>query len=137
MNETVSEMIRRHEGRSAVAYVDSVGVWTVGYGHNLMKPLSERAMLQIFQDDLADATNDCLHAFPWFADLDEPRKAVMLDMCFNLGLPRLQKFVKFLAAMEKGDYDEAAKQMIQSHWYNQVAKRADELVVLMQLPVKT
>lgn len=132
--ETLDEMIQRHEGLRLQPYIDSVGIQTIGYGHNLHKPITLAAAEQIFKDDLADAKNDCLHAFPWFAELTEPRQWVLIDMCFNLGLPRLKKFVKFLRAAELGDYDTAADEMLASLWSRQVKSRALELANLMRGP---
>lgn len=130
--ESFEDMLIRHEGERATPYIDSVGVQTIGIGHNLHKPLSARAIRVIFEDDLADARNDCLHAFPWFADLDETRQWVIINMCFNLGLTRLQGFYKFLNAVERGDYATAATEMLDSLWAKQVKKRAHELAALMQ-----
>lgn len=130
--ETFEDMLIRHEGIRAEPYIDSRGVQTIGIGHNLHKPLSHAAIMQIFRDDLADARNDCLHAFPWFADLDDARQWVLINMCFNLGLPRLQKFYKFLTAVEQGDYETAASEMLDSLWAKQVKGRARELASLMR-----
>lgn len=130
--ESFEDMLIRHEGMRATPYIDSLGVQTIGIGHNLHKPLSHAAILQIFKDDVNEAKNDCLHAFPWFADLSEPRQWVLINMCFNLGLTKLQGFYKFLAAVERGDYDTAATEMLDSLWSKQVKKRAQELAALMQ-----
>lgn len=130
--ESFEDMLIRHEGIKDAPYVDSLGVQTIGIGHNLHKPLTHAAIMQIFRDDLADARNDCLHAFPWFADLSEPRQWVLVNMCFNLGLTRLQGFHRFLTAVELGDYDTAATEMLDSLWAKQVKKRAQELAALMQ-----
>jgi lysozyme len=125
-------MLIRHEGIRSTPYIDSVGVQTIGIGHNLHKPLSHAAIMQIFRDDVADARNDCLHAFPWFSDLDEARQGVLVNMCFNLGLTRLQGFYKFLGAVERGDYATATTEMLDSLWAKQVKGRARELAALMQ-----
>lgn len=130
--EPFEEMLMRHEGMRGTPYIDSLGVQTIGIGHNLHKPLSYAAVMQIFKDDVNDAKNDCLHAFSWFAELDETRKGVMINMCFNLGLSRLQGFHKFLKAMELGDYTTAATEMRQSLWATQVKGRAKELAALME-----
>lgn len=130
--ETLEQMIERHEGCRTSPYIDSLGVQTIGIGHNLHKPLTRAAILQIFKDDLTDATNECLHAFPWFADLDEQRQWVVIDMCFNLGLAGLKKFTKFLAAMELGQYDTAANEMLDSLWAKQVKGRALELAGMIR-----
>jgi lysozyme len=44
------------EGRKAKMYLDTVGKWTIGVGHNLSdKPISQRAIDVIFEDDIGDA----------------------------------------------------------------------------------
>ena len=48
-------------------------------------------------------------------------------MGFNLGLTRLLKFKKFLAALEKKDYETAAIEMMDSRWAVQVKGRANRL----------
>lgn len=136
-DETLLEMIERHEGKVRVLYQDSLGVPTIGIGHNLSKPLSDAAIQQILRDDVNDAYGDCLHAFPWFAELTEPRQRVLIDMCFNMGLPRLQGFKKFLKHVELGNYDTAAKEMLDSQWAEQVKGRAIELANMMRGSAQT
>lgn len=135
--ETLEQMLERHEGYKPTIYVDSVGVETVGIGHNLHKPLTREAILHILRDDIADATNECLHAFPWFADLTEARQRAIINMCFNLGLVRLKKFTKFLVAMELGNYETAANEMLDSLWAKQVKGRAIELASVIRGSVGT
>lgn len=118
----IADMLLRHEGLRAIPYLDSVGVWTVGVGHNMTRPLSASAIRHILTDDIRDATNDLHHAFNWFAELDDDRQAAMINLCFNLGLHRLRGFVKFLAAMELGNYETAAKELLDSLWATQVGK---------------
>ena len=134
MSETLEEFIQRHEGCRVTPYIDSVGVQTIGVGHNLHKPFPMNVIELLRDEDIKDAKNDCLHAFPWFADLTEPRQWVLVDMCFNLGLAGLRKFAKFLHAVELGDYDTAADEMLDSLWARQVKSRALELASMMRGP---
>ena len=132
MSDDLAKMIQHHEGCITIPYQDSLGIWTVGFGHNMSKPLSAKAIQQIFEDDLNDAINDCLHAFPWFYDLSLKRQHVLVDMCFNMGISRLQHFKKFLAACEAGEYETAADEMLDSVWAQQVKSRAIELAAVMR-----
>ena len=52
---------------------------------------------------------------------------VLLDMAFNMGVPRLGKFKKMWAAIEDGDMNEASKQALDSRWADQVGRRAESL----------
>ena len=56
----------------------------------------------------------------------------MINLCFNLGLPRLKKFVKALAAMEAGNYEEAAIEFLDSRWAKQVGSRALEVTHMIR-----
>jgi lysozyme len=132
MSETLEQMIERHEGCRFLPYLDSVGVQTIGIGHNLHKPLSRAAVEQIFRDDLADAKNDCLHTFPWFAELTERRQWAMIDLCFNMGIGRLLTFKNFLLAMSLGDYDTAAGHLLDSLYAKQVKRRAIEIATMIR-----
>lgn len=132
MKETLEQMIERHEGCRYLPYVDSVGVQTIGIGHNLHKQLSRAAVEQIFRDDIADAKADCLHQFPWYADLTERRQWAMIDLCFNMGINRLLAFKNFLLAMSLGDYDTAADHLLDSLYAKQVKGRAHEIAGMIR-----
>lgn len=53
-------------------------------------------------------------------------------MMFNLGYPRYSKFKLMIKGIKDKNYDEAAKQMKQSRWYNQVTNRAERLIERMK-----
>lgn len=143
MIETLEQMLERHEAYRDRPYDDAtgktvrqgdtiIGHLTIGIGHNLEKPIPREVLIHLLKLDIADATNDCLHAFPWFTELTETRKRAMIDLCFNLGLPRLQKFVKFLKAMSLGNYDTAANELMDSTWFKQVGLRGPEVVGMIR-----
>lgn len=107
-------------------YKDSLGFWTVGYGHNLTVPLTERAMTQILMDDIAFATAVC-HSLAYWPTLSLVRRNAVINMVFNLGFPGFMKFKNMNAAMLVGDYERAAREMLDSTWANQVGDRAKRL----------
>ena len=132
MDDTLEQMIERHEGCRLTPYLDSLGVQTIGIGHNLQRPFSRKAIEQQFRDDLNETINDCTHAFPWFTELSKYRQWAMVDLCFNLGLTRLLGFKKFLKAMELGDYETAANELLDSLLAKQLKTRVRELADLIR-----
>ena len=50
---------------------------------------------------------------------------------FNLGRPRFSKFIKFIAAVEAADWEEAARQMKDSRWHVQLPERSGRLIARM------
>lgn len=137
ITDELLDLIARHEcigGRPNLkAYQDTEGIWTIGYGHNIeQKPITDKAARQIFLDDVQDAVNDCIHTFPWFMELTEQRQMAVIDMMFNLGMPRFKRFVNFERAMSLGDYETAAREMLDSLWAKQVKGRALELANMIR-----
>jgi lysozyme len=129
---TILEQLKRDEGRRPQPYQDTRGVWTVGYGHNLTTgALSEDAMAQILADDLQAADTAC-RQLPIWQRLSDARKGVLLNMCFNLGFAGLMQFRSMYVALETGDYETAAAEMLDSTWARQVGARADRLARQME-----
>jgi len=67
-----------------------------------------------------------------YLQLDEVRKSVLLNMCFNLGIGGLLEFNNTLAYVAAGDWERAANGMLASKWAKQVGRRAIELSELMR-----
>jgi lysozyme len=114
-------------------YKDSLGILTIGVGHNLQdKPISKAAAMQILEDDINDAKVDLAKAYPWVVKLSLNRQNVLINMCFNMGIERLSTFKNTLRMVESGDYAGAATNMLQSKWATQVGDRAKELAEIMK-----
>lgn len=130
--EQTKEMIQRHEGYRDRVYLDTEGIPTVGYGHAFIvgSKVPFDVCNKLFDYDFQSVVEDYDRLS---LDLDSIRKAVLLDMLFNLGLPRLSKFVKFLQALREKDYDRAAEEMRDSKWFRQVGSRGRELVKMMEI----
>ncbi len=124
--------IRQSEGFSRVPYKCPTGHLTIGYGHNLECGISLAAAEFILREDIARAERQVKDAFVWWPRLTEARLFVLVDMCFNLGLAGLKGFKRMLAALEAGDYETAANEMLASRWAAQVGKRAQENAAMMK-----
>lgn len=128
-----SQLIR-DEGKRNRMYPDSRGVATIGIGHNLRDvPISDSAIFQIFDDDLAAVEAELILNLPaWYATLSEARQGVLLNMAFNLGVEGLLRFTDTLAKIGAGDYAGAARAMLNSVWATQVGERARRLARQME-----
>ena len=147
------EKLIKHEGLVLNVYKDTLGIDTIGIGRNL----EDRGISQQELDDLdiptidhiyeygiteADAvylaTNDVqiveeelVRAHPCVEQLDSVRQLIVMDMAFNMGVPRLCKFVKMWNAIHENKYDVAAKEMLDSRWSKQVKSRSTILANAM------
>lgn len=129
---TLRLQIERDEGLRLKPYLDSVGKCTIGYGRNLDDRGISAAEARLMLDaDLAETILAVSQALPWVATLDEPRRAVLINMAYNLGIAGLLGFRRALAAMQRGDWPEAAKEMLTSTWAEQVGPRAHRLAKQM------
>lgn len=130
---SLEKLLIRHEGKVNKPYYDTVGKLTIGIGRNLDdRGLSDSEVMFLFQNDLKQHTDELERAYPWVKTLDPVRRAVLIDMCFNLGLHRLSKFINTLMHVRNGDYEKAASAMLQSKWATQVGNRAKRLSEMMK-----
>jgi lysozyme len=53
-------------------------------------------------------------------------------MAYQLGLTGLMKFKRFITAYDNRNYEEAAKEMLDSLWAKQTPNRASELAEQME-----
>jgi len=123
----------KHEGDKRKPYQDTEGHWTIGVGRNLeAKPLSDAVVALMLDEDINEARATCQHIFPGFDTLSEGRQHALIDMAFNLGPPRLRKFVKMIAAINARDFETAASEAIHSKWATQVGDRAQTIASLLR-----
>jgi lysozyme len=131
--QRLKALLERHEGRRATAYRDTMGVITIGVGRNLVhKGLSDAEIDMLLDHDLAEIRQALQQRVPGFETLDDVRQAVLIDMAFNLGLQGLLGFKRTLLAVQRGDYQAAARGMLASKWALQVKGRATELAAMMR-----
>ena len=132
------EELTLDEGCVYEIYKDHLGYATFGIGHLITEkddehgdpvgtPVSEARVHECFNQDIDIVTNELDDKMQWWRGLDDVRKRVLANMCFNLGYPRLSGFKRFLAAMGTSQWETAAEEMMDSKWATQVGSRADRL----------
>lgn len=139
MNELIAE-IKLDEGAVVehgrhIAYQDSEGYYTIGIGRLIDGKLPgaglrESEVEQMLQNDLTECIEDLQKSFPWFNELPDLAKKALVNMRFNVGMPRLRKFVKMLDALEKGEFNTAADECLDSRWSEQVGARSERIAQL-------
>ena len=130
----VREWIKRDEGLRLFIYQCPESKWTAGYGRNLSdNGISAEEADFLLDNDIQRCIKELL-PFPWYLDQPQPVKNALVNMCFNLGITRLLKFKKMIAALEVNDYTEAAKEALDSRWAKQVGARAINIAHVMRGP---
>lgn len=132
MTDKLTAMLVDHEGMRRKPYRCTAGKLTIGVGRNLDdRGISPDEAMYMLANDIRDSRRELSAAFSWFDKLDEVRQAVLIDMCVNLGLSRLQGFRNTLALIGVGKYEAAAQEMLNSKWAEQVGRRAQRLSRMM------
>jgi len=139
------ELVKEAEGFYPNTYRCPAGKLTQGYGRNLeVHPLTEEEKLELNQDGTVSEFIASKWALKELQECEEKlmsniiyqkqtevRKAVLLDMCFNIGYSGLMKFKKMWFALGDRDYTTASREMKDSSWYIQVGTRGKRNVTIM------
>lgn len=129
----LKEMLIKHEQYRNHPYIDSVGKITIGVGYNLTdRGLPDRYIHELMNDDMDFFYRKLHDCYMWFDTLSDPRKMVLLDMCYNLGWYKFLTFNRMLAALARRDFKIAAGEMLNSKWAKQAPERAQELAKIME-----
>jgi len=136
--DKLREQLKIDEGVKYEIYNDHLGYATFGIGHLVVEgdqehgqpvgtPVTEERVNSVFDSDVELYVKEAKKVFPNLDDLPEEAQQVIVNMCFNMGAPRLGKFKKFIGGVNAGDWKTAAVEMMDSRWARQVGDRAVRL----------
>lgn len=137
--ERVKQQLKQDEGVVCEIYLDHLGYKTCGIGHLVLEADPEHDLEvgdavhaervdELFAQDLNIVLEDCKKAFDKWDDMHFVVQEVLVNMMFNLGMGRLLKFKKALAALEAKEWVTAGIEMKDSKWFTQVGPRAGRLI---------
>ena len=130
----LSEQLKRHEGLRLKPYRCTAGKLSIGVGRNLDDcGISEDEAMVMHENDMEHCEDELLEHIPEiYNGLNDARKTVLLNMCFNMGIGGLLSFKNTLARIASGEFSKAAEGMMSSKWAKQVHSRANELSEIMR-----
>lgn len=111
--QIVKDRTKRHEGFRAKPYRCSSGILTIGWGTNIDDGIDREEAEYLLEHRLFLAVQD-LAGFRWFESLSPVRQRALIDVRYQLGPSRFRGFVNMLAALERGDMDAAADELLDS-----------------------
>ena len=138
--DAVKGRIQKHEGFRDTVYDDHLGNATIGYGHLITpsdkfvkgKRYSTAELKKVFEYDFNIAKKDIELVLADCGDQPNVVKEIIIEMCFQMGRPRVMKFRKMLKAIKNKTYKIASTEMLDSVWARQTSNRAHNLAELMR-----
>lgn len=138
------------EGCRLKAYPDAGG-YSIGYGHHsagitATTVWTQAQADQVFVDDSASAAIEAGNTLTFTAwnEIGAARQAVLTDMAYELGFGGLRAFAKMRQALELGQWDNAAAEVLDSaaakevpdRWkmHAQILRQGDAAIVNGALP---
>ena len=147
------EKLIEHEGCVLTVYQDSLGIDTIGIGRNLQdrgispeelaqmetsiedihdKGITEADAIYLAENDVQIVEDELSKAHPCVERLDAVRQLILMDMAYNMGVPRLCKFKNMWRALSEHNYTGASYEMLDSKWAKQTPNRAKSMAELMK-----
>ena len=136
--EKLKEEIKADEGYKNEIYLDHLGLPTLGVGHLIKETdpehglevgtkIDDERVNELFEEDINTTIQECTYLYDDFYVLPEEAQMIICNMMFNLGRPRLSRFLKMKKHIDNRDFKSASLEMKNSKWYRQVTNRAERL----------
>ncbi len=114
-----------HEGLELKPYHCTADKLTIGVGRNIQdRGITEDEARYLLKNDIKIVENELCKVHECVEDLDAVRQLILMDMAFNMGVPRLCKFKKMWNAIYERNFEAASMEMMDSRWARQVGRRA-------------
>ena len=141
--EQLRQELKTDEGVKYEVSLDHLGLPTCGIGHLIKDTdpekglevgtaISEERVNELFDEDIQVTLQECRYLYEDFDDLPEEAQRIIANMMFNLGRPRLSRFLKMKQHVDKRNFVSASEEMKNSKWYMQVTNRAERLCQRMK-----
>ena len=136
--DKLREELKIDEGVKYEIYLDHLSLPTLGVGHLIKDTdpesglpigtkIEEERVNELFDEDIQVTIQECKYLYNDFDDLPEEAQRIIANMMFNLGRPRLSRFLKMKQHVDNRDFASASQEMKNSKWYRQVTNRAQRL----------
>ena len=140
--EILKKELIQDEGVKYEVYLDHLGYKTFGIGHlckatdpendfDVGQEVSKERVDECFLADIEQVIEDCTILYDEFYTLPDEAQLIIANMMFNLGRPRLSKFVRMRENVINYNWKSAEEEMRNSRWFDQVPNRAERLCTRM------
>ena len=130
---TPVDIIAKEEGFRVKPYLCSEGYPTIGYGQRIGPKGADiklyefsvpEPVARMWLEYEVKSVQAAMFQAGIAHNMSGDRYAVLVSMCYQLGVSGVLKFKKMLAALKDRNWDEAATQALDSRWAMQTPERA-------------
>lgn len=118
------DAVCEEEGFRSEIYQDHLGIQTIGHG---LTWLSEYESKMVVSHRFPGMVSKLIEAHPSLNDCPVEVTMITTHMSYQLGFAGVNAFRKMWAAIDSGDYETAADEMLDSKWHEQTPSRAQRL----------
>lgn len=139
--QDIKARIKKSEGLILHPYTDSRGNMTIGYGHLMVgddftrypmgQDISKEEAEALFESDFAKHYKQAT-MFPNFSSFSDGVQNALIDMTYNMGGGWWNNWPMFVNELASGDFETAAKNIMESNYHTQVGNRAEVNAKLIQ-----
>ena len=139
---TLIEKIKENEGFRNRIYEDSLGKPTIGYGFLVValsddeialnggkiEPMDRKVAERILELKLKKLKPRVFKAFEWLQEKPANIQDVVIEMCYQMDVSKVQKFVTTMHHIRAGEYRAAYQSGMNSLWAKQTPNRAKKVL---------
>lgn len=132
MKVKLRTLLIKHESYRELPYQDTRGFLTIGIGRNLTgRGVLPTEIDMMFDHDVDHFFNFLSEKFNWFNKLNDSRQCALVDMCF-MGTKTFLEFTAMITALEEGDFERAAQEIVDSKYETEVHQRAHDIAEIIR-----
>lgn len=127
--DNLKENIKKNEGWSSIAYTDSLGFKTIGYGFKLSEldtnysTMNKEEAESILDDKVIKLITSASKKFEWLLYQPKTIRLVIYEIIYQIGLTGFSKFKKTIKFLKNKEYVKAAFELLDSKLAEQAYKR--------------
>ena len=125
------DKVAMEEGFEGMMYDCPAGKKTIGFGMNLETTAIPKYIAKLWLKALIMEIEGDLNRYDWFTHMNVTRRAVIVDMVYQMGLSGVLKFKNMIRALDDRNYKLAAVEMLDSNYSRQTPNRANRNAELM------
>lgn len=129
----VASMLEKDEGFKQHIYSLN-GVRHIGFGFNLDDVGLYREEAEfILANRISICEEELKRVLTWYEGLSDIRKTVLINLCYNIGLPRLLQFREFIENSALGEWELASRELLDSKAHMQNHQRIERLAYCWEM----